>query len=182
MKASSFRREACKPPRELCLKSCKLGAQSRNELPLFNADLRGRGLELFPKFRAKAGANFSYNRANSLVEVDSMLLECGVDAPIGPSVPAIPVLAATFDLMGLPLAFGGLASPLGNFRIGFLHGRSPVLAWAPGSEGAITYINLLCAVTLSLEMAWSRIRPGDLSVLIIQVGCAGCCARPFCAQ
>src|SRR5262245_45178786 len=141
MKASSFRREACKPPRELCLKSCKLGAQSRNELPLFNADLRGRGLELFAKFHAKVGANFSYDRANSLVEVDSMLLECGVDAPIGPSVPAIPVLAATFDLMGLPLAFGGLASPLGEFCIGVLHGRSPVLA-ASGSEAAIGVYHL----------------------------------------
>src|SRR5262245_21281651 len=104
MKATSFRREACKPPRGLCLKSCKLGAQSCNELPLFNAELRGRGLELFATFHAKVGASFSYNRANSLVEIDSMLLE-----GIGPSVPAIPVLAATFDLMGVPLAFGGLA-------------------------------------------------------------------------
>jgi hypothetical protein len=159
MKATRFRREACKPPRELCLKSCELGAQSRNELPLFNAELRGRGLELFAKFHAKVGASFSYNRANSLVEGVSMLLECGVDAPIGPSVPAIPVLAATFDLMGLPLAFGGLASRLGKFRVGVLHGRSPVLACI-GERGSHWSISACYPTsTLSFEMALSGTLP-----------------------
>jgi hypothetical protein len=136
----------------------------------------------FPEFPSQVRANFAHSGASALREELFVLLERGCDAPIDPSIPAIPVPAANFDLMGLPhlafccastfglafnrffaltglaapfkkricrlsvplrLAFGELASPLGKFRIGVLHGRILCVDGHWGARQLSEYISLL---------------------------------------